>query len=58
MTLMPPSSVAENSIRWPDCGGGVEQAAHLREEAEVGHVVGLVDDGDLDGVERRRGPGR
>ena len=33
-------------------GRGVEEAAHLREEAEVGHVVGLVDDGDLDGVER------
>lgn len=31
--------------------GGVEQAAHGGQEAEVGHVVGLVDDRDLDGIQ-------
>ena len=33
-------------------GGRVHQAAHDGEEAEVGHVVGLVEDGDLHLVER------
>ena len=37
-------------------GGLVEQAADLGQEAEVGHVVGLVDDGDLDGPEVARAP--
>ncbi len=32
-------------------GGGVQQALHAREEAEVGHVVGLVEHGDLDRAE-------
>ena len=31
----------------PVAGGLVEQAADDRQEAEVGHVVGLVEDGDL-----------
>ena len=31
--------------------GAVHDAAHHRQEAEVGHVVGLVEHGDLDGVE-------
>ena len=31
--------------------GLVEQAAHLGQEAEIGHVVGLVDDGDDDVLE-------
>ena len=35
----------------PARGGGVEQAAHGGQEAEVGHVVGLVDDRDLDGIQ-------
>ena len=43
------SSVAENSIRWPTFGGLVEQPLHGGQEAEVGHVVGLVEDRDLDG---------
>ena len=29
----------------------VEQTAHDGEEAEVSHVVGLIEDGDLDGIE-------
>ena len=29
----------------------VHDPAHAGEEAEVGHVVGLVEDGDLDGIE-------
>ena len=41
------SSVAENSSRWPS-RGVLEQTAYGRQEAEVGHVVGLVEDGDLD----------
>ena len=32
-------------------GDGVEDARHLLDEAHVGHVVGLVEDGDLDLVE-------
>ena len=31
--------------------GRLEDAAHHRQEAHVGHVVGLVDHGDLDGAE-------
>ena len=31
--------------------GLVQQPAHGGQEAEVGHVVGLVEDGDLDRVE-------
>jgi hypothetical protein len=46
----PLSSVAENSIRWPS-RRLVEDAGHRRQEAEVGHVVGLVDDGDLHGIQ-------
>ena len=33
-------------------GSRVEQPAYDRQEAEVGHVVGLVEHGDLDAVER------
>ena len=29
----------------------VEQSLHTRQEAEVGHVIGLVEHGDLDRVE-------
>ena len=47
-TLTPESSVAENSIRWPPRGVCVEQATYGGQEAEVGHVVGLVEHGDLD----------
>jgi hypothetical protein len=43
----PRSSVAENSRRWVDGVGLVEQLLHGGQEAEVGHVVGLVEDGDL-----------
>ena len=32
-------------------GGGAQDAAHAGQEAEVGHVVGLVDDGDADLVQ-------
>ena len=45
------SSVAEKSSRWPRCGVSAEQAAYGGQEAEVGHVVGLVEHGDLDVVE-------
>ena len=44
----PRSSVAENSIRCPPAGRLVEQLGDRGQEAEVGHVVGLVEDGDLD----------
>ena len=33
------------------CGRGGEDAGDAGQEPEVGHVVGLVDDGDLDRVE-------
>jgi hypothetical protein len=35
-------------------GNAVEDRGHRRQEAEVGHVVGLVDDGHLDAVEATR----
>ena len=40
-------------IEEPLAAGGslVEDAPDRRQEAEIGHVVGLVDDGDLDSVE-------
>ena len=50
---MPLSSVAENSSRCPPCGSPVEQPLDAGQEAEVGHVVGLVEHGDLDLVELR-----
>ena len=45
------SSVAEKSRRWPLFGVRVEDPAYGRQEAEVGHVVGLVEHGHLDVVE-------
>ena len=47
----PRSRVALNSMRWPPCGRGGEDAGDAGKEAEVGHVVGLVEHGDLDAVE-------
>ena len=38
----------------PGRGSRVENARHRGQEAEVGHVVGLIDDRDLDRVERDR----
>ena len=40
--------MAENSIRWPPARGHVEQSRDVGQEAHVGHVVGLVEHGDLD----------
>ena len=45
------SSVAENSSRWPAGRCRVEDPLHAGQEAEVGHVVGLVEHGDLHRVE-------
>ena len=45
------SSVAEKSSRWPLRGVAVEEPAYGGQEAEVGHVVGLVEHGDLDRAE-------
>ena len=45
------SRVAENSIRWPSGAHLVEQRGDLRHEAHVGHLVGLVQDGDVDLVQ-------
>ena len=42
------SSVAENSSFWPPVRGLAEDALHGLEEAELAHVVGLVDHGDDD----------
>ena len=36
----------------PALGGLIHQATHRREEAHVGHVIGLVENGDLDGGQR------
>ena len=47
-TSTPASSVAEKSSRWVPFGVFLEDAAHRGQEPEVGHVVGLVEDGDLD----------
>ena len=55
-TSTPLSSVAENSSRWPSRGVAVEQAAYGGQEAEVGHVVGLVEHGDLDRAEVEQWP--
>ena len=44
---MPLSSVAEKSSRWPPVGDLVEDRGDLGQEAHVGHVVGLVEHGDL-----------
>ena len=45
------SSVAENSIRWPPRRVCCSSAGHGRQEAEVSHVIGLVEHGDLDPLE-------
>ena len=45
------SSVAEKSSRWPCCGVAPSSRRTDGQEAEVGHVVGLVEHGDLDGAE-------
>ena len=45
------SSVAENSRRWLPFGVRPRIRRTDGQEAEVGHVVGLVEDGDLDVVE-------
>ena len=42
------SRVAENSSRWPSRGVLSSRRRTDGKEAEVGHVVGLVEDGDLD----------
>ena len=47
----PLSSVAENSSRCPPCGCGGQDAGDTGQEAQVSHVIGFVDDGDLDRVE-------
>ena len=54
-TSTPASRVAENSSRCAVARRLVQQPAHDRQEAEVGHVVGLVQHGDLDRVEVARG---
>ena len=48
---MPLSSVAEKSRRCPPGGDLVEDRGDLGQEAHVGHVVGLVEDGDLHAAE-------
>jgi hypothetical protein len=40
----------------PRCRHRVEDACHCRQEAEVGHVVGLVENDDRHGVECDRAP--
>ena len=45
---MSPSRVAENSIRWPPAGVMSSSFGDVGQEAHVGHVVGLVEDRDLD----------
>ncbi len=52
-TSTPASSVAENSSRWAVGRGRLEDPPDGGQEAEVGHVVGLVEHGDLDRVELR-----
>ena len=47
----PRSRVAENSSRWPSGRRLLEEPRDDGQEAEVGHVVGLVEHGDLDVVE-------
>ena len=46
-----PSRVAENSSRWPGWHA-VQQPGDGGQEAHVGHVVGLVEHRDVDGVQR------
>ena len=45
------SRVAEKSSRWPRSGVMREQLGDVGQEAHVGHLVGLVEHGDLDRVE-------
>ena len=47
----PLSSVAENSMPLATRRGGGQDPGDAGQEAEVGHVIGFVDHGDLDGVE-------
>jgi hypothetical protein len=46
------SSVAENSSRCPARGDAVQQPGDGRQEAHVSHVVGLIDHGESDRVQR------
>jgi hypothetical protein len=46
------SWVAENSNRWPRGGNAVQQPGDRGQKAHVGHVVGLVEDGGGDRVQR------
>ena len=46
--------VAENSTVWRLAGSGVEDRLDVVGEAHVEHLVGLVEDDDLDVVERER----
>ena len=47
----PLSSVAENSMRCPPAGVAARIRVTPGKKSEVSHVIGLVDDGDLDRVE-------